>query len=62
MKNTTICQFYSTTNCFKNKQVLKKDQKLTEILRDSSGNILIENSKENQRNLFVLQNLSLIHI
>ena len=58
MKNTTICQFYSTTNCFKNKQVLKKDQKLTEILRDSSGNILIENSKENQRNLFVLQNIA----
>ena len=58
MKNTTICLFYSTTNCFKNKQVLKKDQKLTEILRDSSGNILIENSKENQRNLFVLQNIA----
>ena len=58
MKNTIICQFYSTTNCFKNKQVLKKDQKLTEILRDSSGNILIENSKENQRNLFVLQNIA----
>jgi len=58
MKNTTICQFYSTTNCFKNKQVLKKDQKLTEILRDSSENILIENSKENQRNLFVLQNIA----
>lgn len=58
MKNTTICLFYNTTNCFKNKQVLKKDQKLTEILRDSSGNILIENSKENQRNLFVLQNIA----
>ena len=58
MKNTTICLFYSTTNCFKNKQVLKKDQKLTEILRDSSENILIENSKENQRNLFVLQNIA----
>ena len=58
MKNTIICLFYSTTNCFKNKQVLKKDQKLTEILRDSSGNILIENSKENQRNLFVLQNIA----
>ena len=58
MKNTTICLFYNTTNCFKNKQVLKKDQKLTEILRDSSGNILIENSKENQRSLFVLQNIA----
>ena len=58
MKNTTICLFYSTTNCFKNKQVLKKDQKLTEILRDSSENILIENSKENQRNLFVLQTIA----
>lgn len=58
MKNTTICLFYNTTNCFKNKQVLKKDQKLTEILRDSSGNILIENSKGNQRNLFVLQNIA----
>ena len=58
MKNTIICLFYSTTNCFKNKQVLKKDQKLTEILRDSSENILIENSKENQRNLFVLQNIA----
>lgn len=58
MKNTTICLFYSTTNCFKNKQVLKKDQKLIEILRDSSENILIENSKENQRNLFVLQNIA----
>lgn len=58
MKNTTICLFYNTTNCFKNKQVLKKDQKLTEILRDSSENILIENSKENQRNLFVLQNIA----
>ena len=34
MKNTTICQFYSTTNCFKNKQVLKKDETLTDILND----------------------------
>ena len=58
MKNTTICQFYSTTNCFKNKQVLKKDETLTNILNDFSNDILIENSKENWRNQFVLQNVA----
>ena len=58
MKNTTVCQFYSTTNCFKNKQVLKEDETLTDILNDFSNDILIENSKENWRNQFVLQNVA----
>ena len=58
MKNTIICLFYSTTNCFKNKQVLKEDETLTDILNDFSKDTLIGNTKENWRNQFVLQNVA----
>jgi len=58
MKNTTICQFCHTVNCFKNKLVLKKDQKLTDILKNSFKDNLMENLKKNQRNVFLLHNVA----